>query len=213
MFGFKGPTTIGISGCTGTGKTTFVISLLKHKNEMFVPPPEKVLYAYGIWQKAFTEIERELPFVEFYEGLPTMDIVKQFSDDSNHSLLILDDQMSDCVRSKDIEELFSKGSHHLGVTICYLTQNMFCAGKCARNTSLNTHFTHLVLFKNVRDINQIKVLANQTGMGKVLVDAFKDVHKTPPYSYLVVDLSPNANEKYKLRTNIFPNEECIIYVQ
>ena len=175
---------------------------------MFMPEPDKVLYCYGQFQSMFEDIEREMPFVEFCQGLPTADKINDFSNPKIHRLVIVDDLMNSIVNDKNMEHLFTRGSHHLNLSVIYLNQNMFCQGKCARNINLNTCV--LFLMRNPRDTNQIKILANQIGFGNILVDAFRDVH-TKPFSYLVVDLSPYTEDKYRIRTNIFPGEDTIIY--
>jgi hypothetical protein len=71
----------------------------------------------------------------------------------------------------------------------------------------------MVLFKNARDNVQIESLARQMFPRKVkfLVDAFEDA-TAKPYGYLMVDLRPETQEDRRIMTNIFPNEETIVYV-
>ena len=195
---------------TSSGKTSFTRRLLRHKDDLFIPKPDKVLYCYGQFQKVFEDMENELPFIEFVHGLPSEEKIKEFANPNQHRIIVTDDMMQSVVQNKDMEHLFTRGSHHLNLTIIYLNQNMFCQGKCARNINLNTSV--LVLMRNPRDTNQIKVLSRQIGAGNVLVDAYRDTHQTP-FSYLVVDLSPFTEEKHRIRTNIFPGEDTIIYTQ
>jgi hypothetical protein len=35
--------------------------------------------------------------------------------------------------------------------------------------------------------------------------------KNRKYGYLVIDMHPTSNDKYRLRTDVFPGEDCIIY--
>lgn len=195
---------------TSSGKTTFMRRLLEHKDEMFVPNIERVIYFYGQFQNEFNEIEKNMPFIEFEQGLPDHDKIIELSDPNKPTMFIIDDLMSDCVDNKVIEKLFTRISHHRKITVCYLSQNLYNQGKCARNINLNTQY--MVLMRNPRDINQIKVLSNQTGFGKLLVNAYNDVH-SEPFKYLVVDLSPYTEDKYRIRTNIFPKEDTIIYTK
>ena len=71
----------------------------------------------------------------------------------------------------------------------------------------------MVLFKNVRDATQVAILARQMypGNGKFMMEAFKD-STSKPYGYLLVDMRPETDERYRLRSNIFPNEEQCVYV-
>ena len=84
---------------------------------------------------------------------------------------------------------------------------MFYQGKHSRTIALNSHV--YILFKNPRSNSQIRILAAQTGI-KNLNEFYNDALKEK-FGYLIVDLSPFANEEYKTRTHIFPNEYPIIY--
>ncbi len=77
--------------------------------------------------------------------------------------------------------------------------------------SLNTHY--LVLFKNPRDALQVATLARQMypGQNKFLSESFNDA-TLKPYGYLLIDLRADTEEKYRLRTNIFPDELQVVYV-
>ena len=75
---------------------------------------------------------------------------------------------------------------------------------------LNSHY--LVLMKNPRDIQQVKVLGRQLGQEKLLEEAYKDCMREQ-YAYLLIDLSPHhTHESLRIKTNIFPKENPIIYV-
>jgi hypothetical protein len=62
----KHPFTCTVAGPTTSGRTKFVLRLIRHSNELIYPPPERILYCYGEFQPSFLE----LPQVEFHEGLP-----------------------------------------------------------------------------------------------------------------------------------------------
>lgn len=79
---------------------------------MFVNPLEKVIYCYGIYQTLFEEMEKELPFVTFHEGLPTASDLETLSDKTACNLVILDDLMQSVTSSPEMETLFVRGMHH-----------------------------------------------------------------------------------------------------
>ena len=162
---------------------------------MIQPPPENIVYCYGEYQPIFNEY----PYVTFNEGLPD---VSQF--DGKPTLLIIDDLMSET--NDSVSNIFTKVSHHRNVSIMYLSQNLFYRSKQNRTMSLNAHY--IVLFKNPRDANQVATLARQMypTKSKFLVEAFRDATEKP-YGYLLIDLKPNTEEKYRIRTNIFPDDE------
>lgn len=213
MFPFEVPSTFSISGTTGSGKTTWLYQLLKHKDILFPNvSTEKILYCYGTWQKLFEDMEKSIPNLIFHEGVPTPDIVDSLTENKKHNIIILDDLMMEVVKNADIELLFTRGSHHKNLTIIYLNQNMFCQGKNARSITLNCHY--IILFHNLRDCSQVVRLGQQIfpGNSQLLVESYKDALQSS-FGYLVIDLSPRTEEGYRLRTDIFPGEDTIIYRQ
>lgn len=211
MFPFEVPSTFSISGTTNSGKTTWLYNLLKHKDVLFPNiKTHKILYCYGVWQKLFDKMESTIDNIIFNEGVPSSKIIEEISEKKEHNIIVLDDLMMDVVKNGEMELLFTRGSHHKNLTIIYINQNMFCQGKNARNITLNCHY--LVLFQNMRDCSQVQKLGQQIfpGYSKLLVESYKDALQKP-FGYLVIDLSPQTDETFRLRTNIFPDEDTIIY--
>jgi hypothetical protein len=211
MYPFPSCTSVSITGATCSGKTSWLYKLLRHKDVMFAnSPPEKVLYCYGIFQPLYDEMERELPFITFHRGLPIEEDLEQLSSATHCNLVVLDDLMESVTSSSEMETLFVKGMHHRHLSVIYLNQNLYSRGKNARTINLNTHI--LVLMKNPRDVSQLQCLARQAFLGKsrYIMEAFKDA-TSEHHGYLVLDLSPMAEEEYRARTRIFPDEDTIVY--
>ena len=210
MYPFPECTSIAVSGATCSGKTFWLYRLLRHKNEMFENPPEKVLYCYGIYQPLYETMEKELPFITFHQGLPSTSDLEALAYEKIRNLVCLDDLMESVTTSSEMENLFVKGMHHRHLSVIFLNQNMHCQGKHSRTINLNTHV--LVLMKNPRDLSQIQCLARQAFMGqsKFLLEAFKDA-TSEPYGYLILDFSPTGPDAYRVRTRVFPGEDTIIY--
>ena len=112
------------------------------------------------------------------------------------------------VNSPSITNLFSRDSHHRNLSVFLILQNHYHSGKYSRDITLNTHY--FILFKNPRDINQIKILGNQLGMCDKVCLAYEDA-TTESYSYLLINLSPTRDKSSWLRTHIFPDEYLTIY--
>lgn len=202
---FHSPATIAISGTTGSGKTTLLFKILDNKNELFSIAPKKILYCYGVWQNAFENKEH---YIDFHEGLPDESKINDFAD-GDHHIIILDDLMDQVIKNDRVQHLFTRGSHHKNLTVFYINQNMFAQGKCARTLNLNTHY--MLLLKNPRDLSQIGVLGKQVGLGKALTEAYQDCI-SQPYGYTLLDLSPHSQDNYRVKTNIFPEEDTIVYM-
>lgn len=196
------PYTMLVSGPTGCGKTHFVMNLLKHKKDMFSKVPDKIVWCYGIYQALYDEI----PDVTFVEGLPT-----RYRDYLGvNTLFIIDDLMTECGNDKRLTNLFSRGSHHLNLSLIFITQNFFHKGKEMREVTLNAHY--LVLCKNRRDMSQVMHLGKQLFPRhvKFFQEVFEDATKKP-YSYLFVDLRSETPEHLRLRTNILPGQIQYVY--
>jgi hypothetical protein len=187
--------TCTVAGPTSSGKTWFVFRLIKHVESMITPPPEKIVYCYGKFLPMFAEY----PTVEFQEGLPSVD---QF-DGRQRVLLIIDDLMNEA--DENVCNLFTKLSHHRNVSVVFITQNLFHKNKFVRTMNLNTHY--IVMFKNPRDASQVAILARQMYPGKsqFVVEAYEDATKEP-HGYLLIDLKPDTDDRYRIRTKIFPDD-------
>ena len=209
---FEPCSSICISGQTGSGKAQWVYKFLTHINDMYSKdPPSKILYCYGIHQDLFEQMERSVPHFYSKQGLPTMEELYEFTRDKQHKLIIIDDLMHEVMQNKDMELLFTQGTHHKCVSVILITQNLYPGGKHARTIALNTWY--MVLMKNLRDVSQVSILGRQLypGKSKGFLQAYEDALNNEKYGYFVVDMSPHAEDRYRLRTRIFPQEDPIIY--
>ena len=67
---FYSPFTMIVSGAIMFGKTEWVKRLLKHKDNMMSPVPNKVLVCYKYWQPSYTEMLNIIPEITFHQGMP-----------------------------------------------------------------------------------------------------------------------------------------------
>ena len=197
-------TTFIIAGPTASGKSTFLFKIMREP-VMFRHKFEKIIYFYSVWQKLFDRFETEK--VSFKKGIPKEEDIEEFAD-GNHNLVIVDDLQISGLNNPYIANIFSRESHHRNLSVFLILQNFFHQGKYARDITLNAHY--IILFKNPRDTNQVKVLATQLGLGNRLMEAYKD-STAQAYGYLLIDLSPSSQNAFMLRGNIFPNEYTIVY--
>ena len=207
------PSTICISGTSGSGKSSLVHKIIQNIDSFYCnPTPCRIMYCYGQYQNLFSKIEAECSIIQFHPGLPSEKQLQDLSDNNvangTSSLLILDDLQELLINSPLIQNLFTVKSHHSLINVIYLKQNLFCPGKYSRTISLNTHI--YLLTSNMRDLRQISLLGSQIyGKDNCLLTAYKDAMLTP-FNYLVIDLHPKSCEEYRLRTNIF-NDAIVIY--
>ena len=109
------------------------------------------------------------------------------------------------IGGKRVLDLFSKQSHHRNISVMFLCQDLFTPGKFAKIISRNAHY--IVAFKNPRD---------QVGMRTLTVQAFPNDWShvmnifgectQRRFGYLMLDLHPASDDRYRLLTNVLPKK-------
>lgn len=204
---FKACSTIMVAGPTGVGKTVWTHQLLKE--DLFTEVPASILYCYGVYQPFYDTFT--IPNLTFHQGVPSSEKLQKIQDGKFH-IIVLDDLMEQINnKGQEVEDMFTKLCHHYNMTAIYLTQNIFGKGKHARTISLNTHY--LILFENKRDESQCLHLGKQLYPHQVsfFLEVLHDA-VAQPHGYLLVDCSPNSPKEFKLRTNVFSTQNCIVYL-
>lgn len=199
---FKHPFNMIIGGASGSGKTEWICKFLENYSALITPEIQHVLYCYGVYNK--NVLRMESMGVETQFGLPTEKIIRERP---KPLLLILDDLMMEA-KSDFLDLLFTRGSHHWGVSIVFITQNMFEKSlKTARN---NSHY--LVLLRNPSGQLQIRNVGTQLFPRNLsyFMESYKDA-TAGNFGYLVVDMHPASPEDVRLRTQIFPSDVQILY--
>ena len=114
------------------------------------------------------------------------------------------------VQDKEMELLFTQGTHHRCVSVILISQNLYPGGKHARTIALNTWYT--ILMKNLRDVSQVGILGRQLypGRGKAFLKAYEDAVGSKE-GYLIVDTSPHGDDRYRLRSRVFPGQDPLVY--
>lgn len=193
---FKHPFTMLIAGPSSSGKTTFVRQMLLNKRKMFDVDFDRIIWCYSVSNSI-----PDIPDInEFHHGVP-----ENFTNDRNEKILyVLDDLMDDVSNSESISNLYTKHSHHLGISVCVITQNLYQKGSHFRTISLNSKY--LVVFKSPRDTQQFGFLARQLAgnHSNDLVRVFNEICSRPR-AYLMIDLTQDIIESLRYRTDIFDN--------
>lgn len=208
---FETPTKMTIVAASNGEKTIFVKKLLENSKGMFKNDFKNIYYHYGsTYQPIFDDMSKSIPNLIFKEGLPLEEELREMSSDKGHNCIVLDDLMSEVNNHPKLEKLWTVHSHHYNISILYLTQNIFEKGKAARTISLNTGY--YCLFRNFRDELQVQNFGRQVFLGKtnLFMKAFR-LATSKPFGYLIVDMESRSDKRFRLRTNIFPGENTIIY--
>ena len=136
----------------------WVKKLIEHRSEMINKEINRVIYCYGERQSEFDEMES----VEFVKGMDSVVKDNDYFKSGENTLLISGDLANELYGNPKASKLFTQKIHHRNVSIVFITQYLYKQGKAMRDIQLNSKY--LVLFKNCRDVNQIKVLSNQMGL-------------------------------------------------
>lgn len=190
-----------ISGPSRSGKTTFIFNMLKRRKELFDSVPTRIVYVYGIWQKAF----ENKPHIEFIWGIDKiLDGTIDFNENENN-MLILDDVMEEVSNNKKASTLFTRDMHHKNVTVWFVLQNLYKQGRSMRDIMLNCQI--MILFRSPRDVSQVSLLGKQTGI-KGLKTAYEQAIKEP-YGYLVINLQPQTDDRLVFHSELFAKHRAV----
>jgi hypothetical protein len=203
LFKFKHPFTCLVAGATQSGKTTWTRRLLngwKYLINMKKTNKLKVLWFHGhkqdIHKKNINDVD-----IKYLETMPDIEILNNEKPD----IIVIDDLMDKMNDDKDTPILFTKISHHKNISVIYLVQNIFHKNINMRTISLNSHYINIM--RGARLTQQVGILGNQIFPGKYkkVIEVYKKATK-PLFGYLLLDLHPQSDERYRLRTKIFRNE-------
>lgn len=204
---WKHPFTAMVCGPTSSGKSTFTTRFLEYLDKVTDTDFFEIIYCAP--EASYPDLSKCKIPVKFLDCIPN---VEMFSD-KKPRVIVLDDMMSQAASDGRVVEIFTRHSHHLGLSTIFIAQNIFHKGKGMRDISLNCHF--IVAFKSPRDRGQITTLARQISPGntKYISEIFEDATRVP-YGYLVMDLTQSTPDHLRYRTSIFPddNPTNVVYV-
>ena len=156
----KHPFTSIISGPTGSGKSTFCIRLLQ--NLKLCTEQEfngGIVWCFGersaVPDPKLSELNNT---IRVHKGVPD-----NFVNKNGKPCLIILDDLLDVAYSKEVCNLFTKGSLHRNISVILITKNLFHQSNYCRDISLNAKY--LVLLKNVRDKQQFVFGPSSTPRG------------------------------------------------
>jgi len=117
-----------VGGPSKSGKTSFCIRKLQKIAALCT---EREFGGSNIWcysEKTPVPSRRLLPSnTTYHEGVP-----EKFGGGGQPRLMILDDLLND-VYSKQVCDLFTRGSHHTNISVILITQNLFHQGRYCRD--------------------------------------------------------------------------------
>jgi hypothetical protein len=156
-------------------------------------------------------MQKTIPNIEFYQGLPTATFIDQWSSENEPQILVLDDLMDSVCSSADMVQLYTVKCHHRNITTITIQHSLYPPGKHSHTLSLNVNY--FIIFKNYRDQQQIGYFAKQIIGDKshYFMQSYAMATKQQ-YCYILIDLHPQSDQKYRLRSNILEGQTLVVYV-
>ena len=203
---------IQVVGPSGCGKTHWVCTLLQHSKLHFQRPVGRIYWLMGSDEGEKGETQKVLQtlnnlkivpgFVQGWKSLP-----------KRGDAIVIDDLYAESTKEQDFNNLFTKVARHRGVTVIFITQNLFHQGGQHRTRNLNVHY--LVLFKNPRDCTAIDFIARQAfpNNRQFLLSAYEDATDDRPHGYIFIDFTQKCPEFLRVRSDIFNPKGMTVYKQ
>jgi hypothetical protein len=207
-FSFIHPSLILCCGPTGVGKSETILKLISRNRELITPNINRLVFVYSEEQPdLFARIKKAFPSTEFVHGLEKLEQLD--FDRERNTLLIIDDLFFEATNSKFLLDLAVKGCHHKSISLCLISHNLYQQNRNARTLTLQAKY--LILFKNPRDLNQIKYLGRQilpSGSSHLLERIAEDAFSNfGPFNSLIISLHPLQDPKICFLTNLFPTKD------
>lgn len=196
------PFTCIISGPPQSGKTHFIIQLMRNRDRLIDKTFDALYWVYG-QDNSFVRSLNNNTF-----GLPTTlihtlpDSFDEYIKKSKRPLFVIDDLMSSASESTIITDLFCNKVQHANISVILNLQNIFYHGK-ERTTLLRcTHY--LVIFKNPMDNSVPLYLASRLmPLNRKLFMNMFETATSKSHSYLFCDGKQSTPDEARYRTDIF----------
>ena len=145
-------------------------------------------------------MQRIIPGIEFlkYSGF---EITKNLS----HCLLIYDDSCEEIFNDKEFIKIATSGRHRK-LHVIYVKHNLFHQSKWSRTVDLNT--AHIILFKSLRDIQQIEYLGKHLNCLQPIKEAYKPA-TAEPFGRLMIDLDPKTSQGLRFSSQLIGRDPSV----
>ena len=197
----KAPFGMVVSGPPMSGKTTFVLNLIKNAVDLIDKPIEYIFWFYGQENETIRHIKSEFKGkIHPVCGLP--ESLDDYIMPTKYGLHIYDDLMIETTKSESLTKLTSNKCHHNLVSWISILQNFFHDGKERRTILRCSHY--LVIFNNPIDKSVPYALGNKI-MPRNIKTFLKIFEKAAdrPNGYLFIDGHQTTPPSARLRTDLF----------
>jgi hypothetical protein len=209
------PLRLVIAGPSGSGKSWWIMKLVKFRELLFDTKFNRILYCVPakkshVHLEIFNKIKEFFNHAELIFGLPTP---THIIGDTLPKLVIIDDQMQQIFASTFMEEVFIQHSHHGSCSLIFTTQNFFNTGK---TKTIIRQCNYKVIFNSPSDQIILRHISCQLkpDQPNFLINVFQTLEELFPsddYKYILIDGEPKSKmKKLRIRTHIFPNNNNVI---
>lgn len=214
---FQTPSGVMVVAPSQAGKSHLVCQLLLQRRHMFTKVPQNIIFVYSCWQEKYEDLQKSLKDdITFRTDIPTKEeLLSIYNDNPIHRVLVIDDKFSafkNGQQGSDLIELAAVITHHCLFTVFYISQNIFHS-QVQRQIGLNCQY--YIVFSNARSQQQVKVLGCQIfgpGHSKFFMESYKKA-VSKPHGFLLVDLHPKTEDKFRLKSNILPSQDLTVYLE
>ena len=210
---FETPANFLLLGPTGSGKTNWLLSLLKNNESHFKNKIHHLIYFYADEDATHSKF-KAIPGLNviFHKGAPNTledvkDMLLQFPKEECKAV-VFDDLYNDL--KKYMTTLFTVTSSHQNACFFLLGQTIF---KDATLRILSQNAKYLIIFKNPRDKSVYTTLGSQVAPGKAsLLKRAIEMATERPYGYIVLDFHNSQHDFLRFRSNVLVHElPMVIY--
>ena len=160
--------------CCGKFEPIFKMLLLG----TFSPEFQRIFYFYQHNQPKFQSIEKKLN-IEFRKS-SGLELVSELE----NCLLVVFDSWEEIFNKKEFSKLATAGRHR-NISVIYVKHNLFQQNNWSRTIDLNT--THIILFKSLRDTQQINFIGRQLKNTQYLKESY-ELAIRKQFGHLLIDL-------------------------
>ena len=210
------PSRLVIAGPTMSGKSTFALQLITHREDVYSHKFERIVYALPqssihLQQEFIKKLTEVFPQINICEGLPDVEELC-LTTDTSHKLLVLDDLMMQVFSSGKMLELITNFSHHCNISVVIICQSLYLPAK--HRLTLIRNCSEKVIFHDKVDQNQLQILSRHIFPSKpnFLKECFNilyNIKTRKELKYLFIDASMLSELPHNaiVRSNIFPEKD------
>ena len=190
-----------ISGPSRCGKTFFLKNLIENLDIFSKSPPQIITLVYKVMQPIYNELGVNY-LLQDCENLKE----RLFKIANGRSMLCIFDDMINSTNLNNISNLFLVDGRHNNLSMVFITQKLFVNNDNYREISQNSDY--FIIFKNPRNMQEIRHLNTQMCPGKNELSLYYKLATLQPFSYIMINLTQECDDKVKYLSNLFnsPNE-------